>query len=134
MGGREYCTLTDAAKFLSVSRQAVYDAIKKGRIKSYKDENGRIQVLVESLDHYEKTRYVRMETVKLNGEHLDKYGLITAKAAMNEFNLRSGQIYYAIRKGYLRHHMSSDGQIILKTDDVREFAQKKNPIRSLVAI
>ncbi len=122
---KDYITLSEAAELLNITRQSVHWAIKKGRILSKRDEYGRIFVNLDSLDYFEKTKFSRMETIKMNGEPLIKneHGLITVNEAIKISGINAGHIYYALRHGYLKHTVI-DRHIILKIDDVKAYAEK----------
>lgn len=62
-----YINVPDAARELSISKQAVYMAIKKGRIR-IKEIDGVFMMQKSDIEHYVAMKYKRVETTMLNHE------------------------------------------------------------------
>lgn len=109
-------TITEAAKVRNVTRQAIYLAIKEGRLKVIK--RGKLQkVKLESLIELEKTRYVRAAKV-FQGEDLysDKKGIISPPKASKLTGLSTQAIYNGIYSGKLKAIRKGRAWIILVKD------------------
>lgn len=109
-------TITEAAKVRNVTRQAIYLAIKEGRLKVIK--RGKLQkVKLESLIDLEKTRYVRAAKV-FQGEDLysDKKGVISPPKAAKLMNVGVSVVYNAIYSGKLKATKKGRSWIIYAKD------------------
>src|SRR3990167_4492033 len=66
--GKKSVSITEAAKINNVTRQAVYVAIKQGKLKASKDAT-RWTIDLEDLENYRKQKYSRSKSM-FNGELL----------------------------------------------------------------
>lgn len=109
-------TITEASKVKNVSRQAIYLAIKEGRLKVIK--RGKLQkVTLASLVEMDKTRYVRAAKV-FQGEDLysDKKGIISPPKASRLTGLSKQAIYNGIYSGKLKAIRKGRAWVILVKD------------------
>jgi excisionase family DNA binding protein len=114
-----YVTVIDATKLMDVSRQAIQQAIKNGRLPAKKDSSGRYLILFDDLDRYLKSKWDRHETTRINGAKVfDKaIGGLSVTDAAEILGVREQHIYYAFRKGYIKK--SRVGQVyLLREEDV----------------
>lgn len=123
-------TITEAAKVRNVTRQAIYLAIKEGRLKVIK--RGKLQkVKLESLIDLEKTRYVRAAKV-FQGEDLysDQKGILSPPKAAKLMNVKTHVVYNAIYSGKLKATKKGRAWIILAKDLITTKTLHLKPKRS----
>lgn len=116
-------TLTDSARYLQITRQAVYVAVKHGKLPGTKIDN-RWMFTYEDLNHYRDTKYSRLKS-RINGElvfDLSK-GKISAAHAAKMLKVPIQHIYYALRVGNLKSHRKGSAYVILE-QDVKAYAEK----------
>ena len=110
----------EAADFLRVTPQAVYLAIKSGKLRSHHE--GRYLVILESdLIHYEnKVRYNRKYSL-YNGElrfDPDK-GEVSVRDAAERSGEHLNTVYYLVRSGQIPY-VRKGSSYVFKFEDFRE--------------
>ena len=88
-----YLTVLEACSFLKVTRQAIYAAMKKGRLNVLKS-NGRLFFSREDLEKYVKNKY-KIRYTKFNDNEISATHLAKLKKIPEQ------RIYYLIRKGMI---------------------------------
>ena len=115
-------SLNGAADYLGVTRQAVYVALTKMRIK-YRKIDGKIEIKKGQLDAYKASRYNRAITTKVNGSLLYGNNFVNLSMAQEVSKIPRYHFYFAIRNGripYERHGCS----YVLRLVDVINYSQK----------
>lgn len=116
----EYLNVRQSSKFLGISTQSVYSAIKKKMI-DYVIFKKRYCITKKSLMDYKNNKYDRRHTLKLN---VYEY---TVKEICNILDISKSTAHYLIRKGYIRSYKIGYQHIIKKTDLV-EYLKNHSPI------
>ncbi len=97
-----YVTVSEAARIKKVTRQAIYLAIREGKLKAYQDGNV-LKIFLVDLMEYDRHRYSR-EKVVHEGEPLfnsDK-GEVSIEKAAQMLGVPRQKLYYAARTGMLK--------------------------------
>ncbi len=120
---KKILSITEAAKLNKVSRQAIYVAIKLGKLKAHK-ENNRWVIHRENLIAYRKQKYSRAKSL-FNGELLfnNTQGFYSVSQIARILNVPVQKIYYATRIGMLKAHRKGAAWVI-HLDNVKEYKEK----------
>lgn len=120
---KKVVSITEAAKLNSVTRQAIYVAIKLNKLRATK-ETTRWTISVEDLDAYRRQKYSRSKSV-YNGELLfdNNRGYYSVNQVAKMLNVPAQKIYYATRIGLLKAHRKGAAWVI-HTDDLKEYQDK----------
>ena len=94
-------SITEAARINGVTRQAIYVAIKKKKLKARK-ETTRWTIHLDDLDHYRNQKYSRSKST-FNGELLydNNKGYYSINQVAKMLGVPAQKIYYATRIGLL---------------------------------
>ena len=111
-------TILEASDYLKVSRQAVYIAIQKKRIKANK-VNGKFLISERMLDDYRKTKHDRRISLKLTDKEF------TTKDAAKLMGIGKSALYYMIRGGGVKSHRRGFAYIITQKE-IDNFLKNKN--------
>lgn len=127
-------TLTEAAEYFGVTRQAIYQAIKVKKIHGYKTKSNRWRIPQSEVEAYIVRRYNR-EYAMFEGKPLfnKELGEIGVSQAARKFNVRSQKIYYWLRGGYLPYQRRGAAYILLESDlkeCMRLFRNNAKKVRS----
>ena len=97
-----YVSITEAAKINKVTRQAIYIAIKLGKLKA-KKESTRWTIHVDDLEEYRKQKYSRSKST-FEGELLfdNNRGYFSVNQVARMLKVPAQKIYYATRIGYMK--------------------------------
>ena len=112
----KYLSITEAAKFNNVTRQAIYVQIVKNRIPAVKTGK-RWEISLDDLKKYKLSKYSR-ETSIFNGQLvynplIGEYSVTqTAKA----LKIPVQQVYYGIRSGKIKASRKSAAWVILSSE------------------
>lgn len=120
---KKVVSITEAARINGVTRQAIYVAIKQGKLKARK-ESTRWTITLEDLKKYRSERYSRKKSM-FEGELLfdnDK-GYYSVGQAAEMLGVAAQKIYYATRIGMLKAHRKGAAWV-LHIDDINEFKEK----------
>ena len=115
-------SLKGAANYLGVTRQAVYIALSKGRIK-YRKINDSIEIKKGQLDAYKASRYNRAITTKINGSLLYGNDFVNITMAEELTKIPRNHFYFIIQAGRIeaeRHGCS----YVLRLVDVVNYSRK----------
>lgn len=96
-------SVTEAAKIKGVTRQAVYLAIRLGRLKAYRHEE-RWRIFRKDLDKYNNNRYSRLYHSTVDGEPVfdEDKGYFSVDRAAQLIGIDTQKLYYAIRSGKMK--------------------------------
>ena len=116
---------TEAAKFLGIGRAAIYDALKKRRIRFRYNYEGKMKMKKSVLLAYKKGKYQRFLATQINGTRVFKKhnNLIPIKEASELANIPRHNLYYAVRHGLLNHEKVGS-QYVFKIKDIKAYAKK----------
>lgn len=116
-------TITEAAKALSITRQAIHIAIMLERLKAMY-EDGHWNIKREDLQEYIKEKYDRKHS-KYNGEKLFDMnrGTISLARASELLKEDYNHMYYLVRSGKLRAKRKGKAYV-LKIADLNEYSKK----------
>lgn len=109
-------SLTAASQLSHRTRQALYLAIFKGRLKAKKVE-GRWKLTIKDLRDYEESRYSRAHS-RRDGELLydKKKGLYSITQVSQTLNISYNKVYYSIMSGKLPAQRKGASYVIHKDD------------------
>ena len=102
-------TIQQAANHLGISRQAVYIAIAKDKIRAQKHGH-KYLVSIRMLDDYVKDKYNRRLTLNL------KYNEFTPQDVARKLGIGKSAIYYMIRSGMINSRRIRSAYIISQQD------------------
>ncbi len=117
---RRLVSITEAAKINSVTRQAIYVAIKQNKLKAFKDA-ARWMIDLDDLENYRRQKYSRTKSM-FNGELLfdnDK-GFFSVNQIAKHLDVPAQKIYYATRVGLLKASRRGAAWVVHK-NDVEEY-------------
>lgn len=115
-------SITEAAKINNVTRQAIYVAIKQGKLKAHKDETTtRWMIDSRDLQKYRDEKYSRKKSM-FNGELVfdNHKGFYSVNQTAEILGVPSQKIYYATRVGHLKATRKGAAWVI-HTNDVNEY-------------
>lgn len=109
-------SITEAARINNVTRQAIYVAIKQGKLKAYKDTT-RWTIDLEDLENYRKQKYSRTKSM-FDGELLfdNQKGFFSVNQAAKMLGVPAQKIYYATRVGLLKASRKGAAWVIHSND------------------
>lgn len=114
--------ITQAAELAKVGRQAIFQAIKKGRLKAYKPKYF-WEIYLEDLEQYRIMKYSRQNMVrdghKVFSEEKGTWSVIHVCKTLSEALGRPytpNRIYYLIRRGNLPAYKCGAAWVILSKD------------------
>ena len=116
-------SVTEAAQLLEIGRQAVFHAMKHGRIRATADANGMFWIELDEVAAYEKSRWVRKETTRFNGKKVfdEESEYMSASEAGEVLGLKRQQMYYIVRRGLLRPRVLAGNMMVFARKDVVAF-------------
>jgi excisionase family DNA binding protein len=114
-------SITDAAKYNGVTRQAIYVAIKLNKLKAHKGDKWTIHI--DDLIEYREKKYCRTKSM-FNGEPLfdNNKGYFSINQVARQLGVHPQKIYYATRSGFLKAHRKGAAWVI-HSDDVIEYTK-----------
>ncbi len=120
--GRTRVSITEAARINGVTRQAIYVAIKQGKLKASKDE-ARWTIHLDDLELYRRDKYSRTKSM-FNGEPLfdNMKGYYSINQIAKVLNVPPQKIYYATRVGLLKA-MRKGAAWVVHMDDVKGYQE-----------
>lgn len=120
---KKVVSITEAAEINSVTRQAIYVAIKLNKLKATK-ESTRWTINVNDLEEYRRQKYSRSKSV-YNGELLfdNEKGYYSINQTARMLSVPVQKIYYATRKGVLKASRRGVAWVV-NGQDIKEYQQK----------
>ena len=114
--GKKVVSITEAAKINSVTRQAIYVAIKQKKLKASKDAT-RWTIDLEDLENYRKQKYSRTKSM-FNGELLfdNHKGFFSINQVAKMLGIPAQKVYYATRVGLMKAHRKGAAWVVHTTD------------------
>jgi len=121
--GEELVSITEAARLNKVTRQAIYIAIKLGKLRAKKVAT-RWKINLQDLEVYRKEKYSRAKST-FNGELLfnNDQGYYSVNQVARMLNVPAQKIYYATRVGYLKAQRKGAAWVIHQ-DDIEKYTQE----------
>lgn len=119
---RKVVSITEAAKINNVTRQAIYVAIKQGKLKAQK-EASRWTISLDDLNEYRDNKYSRAKST-FEGELLfdNGRGYFSVNQAAKMLNVPAQKVYYATRIGQLKAHRKGAAWVI-HIDDIKQYQE-----------
>ena len=113
-------SITEAAEFNNVTRQAIYVAIKLNKLKA-KKETTRWTIHLDDLEDYRKQKYSRSKSMFEGNLLFDNTkGFFSVNQAARMLNVPAQKIYYATRSGLLKAHRRGAAWVI-HTEDLKSY-------------
>lgn len=114
-------TVAQAAKKLKVTRAAIYAAIAKDRLQTFK-KDGKYLIHLKDLIIYESFRYSRDFSVRDGELVFDRNkGRCSVRDASSIMRVNDQKIYYWLRMGYLKHVRNGKFYVI-DLKDIQNFS------------
>lgn len=113
---KKIVSITEAARINNVTRQAIYVAIKQGKLKATKGAT-RWMIALDDLAEYRRQKYSRTKSM-YEGELLfnnDK-GFYSINQAAKKLGVPAQKIYYATRVGHMKAVRKGAAWVIHITD------------------
>ncbi|MEC7839875.1 MAG: helix-turn-helix domain-containing protein [Chlamydiota bacterium] len=116
----KYVSITEAARINNVTRQAIYIAIKLGKLKA-KKESTRWTINLRDLEHYRAQKYSRSKSTH-DGELIfdNEKGYYSVNQVAKILEVPAQKIYYATRIGYMKAQRKGAAWVI-HTDDIQNY-------------
>ncbi len=118
--GDRYVSITEAAKINKVTRQAIYIAIKLGKLRA-KKESTRWTINLGDLEEYRKQKYSRSKSV-FDGELIfdNHKGYFSVNQVAKMLEVPAQKVYYATRIGYMKA-VRKGAAWVIHSDDVEAY-------------
>lgn len=126
-------SITEAARLNSVTRQAIYVAIKQRKLKARK-HMARWVIHLDDLEEYKRQKYSRSKST-FNGELLfdNNRGYYSINQTAKILGVPAQKVYYATRVGHLQAHRKGSAWVV-HIDDVTKYKESYlAPKRAVVA-
>jgi excisionase family DNA binding protein len=124
----QYLTITEVSNKMGVTRQALYTAIKRNRLKSSKHESRKRYIHRNDLEDFLKNRYSRNFST-YNGKLLfdPSKGNYSIKQAAGKLNIPIQKVYYMIRSKKLKY-VKHGGAYVITQKNLDEYKPKKGAL------
>lgn len=117
-----FMKLYDVAKFANVTKQSIYLAIRKGKLRALKVER-RWEITSENLEEYAKNKYSRKNS-RIKGELVfdsakGELSLQQAREFLSQelqVNVPLQRLYYLMRLGKLKSFKKGGAYVLMKED------------------
>src|SRR3990167_7290353 len=119
---KKIVSITEDARINNVTRQAIYVAIKQGKLKASKDAT-RWTINLDDLENYRKQKYSRTKSM-FNGELLfdNHKGFYSVNQVAKMLNVPAQKIYYATRVGLMKASRKGAAWVI-HINDVKAYQE-----------
>ncbi|MBF5051027.1 hypothetical protein CLAVI_000654 [Candidatus Clavichlamydia salmonicola] len=119
---KKVVSITQAAKINSVTRQAIYVAIKQNKLKATK--TNRWEIDLKDLEDYRTNKYSRKKST-FDGELLfdNSKGLYSVNQVAEILEVPAQKIYYATRTGMLKGSRKGAAWVI-DTEEIARFKEE----------
>lgn len=116
-----YLSISDAARVSGITRQAVYVAIKNGKLKAVQGEDRRWLVSSFDLAIYEASKYDRLKSKDPEGNffYCPAEGRYSIRMVAEKLNIPIQKVYYLVRIGRLKVTRVHNRTVILE-EQIRE--------------
>jgi len=117
---KKVVSITEAARINNVTRQAIYVAIKQGKLRATKNAT-RWTIDLEDLEAYRRDKYSRSKST-FEGELLfdNNKGYYSINQVADMCNVPAQKIYYATRVGHLKAHRKGAAWVV-HVEDVKQY-------------
>lgn len=117
---KKVVSITEAARINNVTRQAIYVAIKQGKLRATKNAT-RWTIELKDLEEYRKHKYSRAKST-FEGELLydNNKGYYSINQVSEICDVPAQKIYYATRVGHLQAHRKGAAWVV-HVDDVKQY-------------
>jgi len=131
---RSIVSITEAARINGVTRQAIYVAIKQGKLKATKHAT-RWVIQLEDLENYRNGKYSRAKST-FDGELLfdNEKGYYSINQVSKMLGVPAQKIYYATRVGLLKA-VRKGAAWVVHVDCVKDYKENyldKNPFTRVI--
>ena len=111
-----YLAISDAARVSGITRQAVYVAIKNGKLKAVQGEDRRWLVSSFDLAIYEASKYDRLKSKDPEGNffYCPAEGRYSIRMVAEKLNVPIQKVYYLVRIGRLKVNRVHTRTVILE--------------------
>jgi hypothetical protein len=115
-------SITEAARINSVTRQAIYVAIKQRKLKASKQAT-RWTIHLDDLEEYRANKYSRTKSM-FNGELLfdNRKGYYSVNQTARLLSIPAQKVYYATRVGLLKA-IRKGAAWIIHIDDIKSYQE-----------
>lgn len=115
-------SITEAARINHVTRQAIYVAIKQGKLKAHKNAS-RWTIDLQELENYRKQKYCRSKST-FEGELIfdQMKGFYSVNQVAKLLNVPAQKIYYATRIGCLKATRKGAAWV-MHIDDINQYKE-----------
>lgn len=122
VGDKKVVSITEAARINNVTRQAIYVAIKQGKLRATKNAT-RWTIDVKDLDEYRTNKYSRAKST-FEGELLydNGKGYYSINQVAEMCDVPAQKIYYATRVGHLRAQRKGAAWVV-SVEDVKNYKE-----------
>ena len=116
-------SITEAANINGVTRQAIYVAIKQGKLKACKDD-ARWTIKLDDLETYRRNKYSRSKST-YEGELLfdNEKGYYSINQTAKMLKIPPQKVYYATRIGILKASRKGSAWV-LRAEDIEEYKER----------
>jgi len=116
----KYVSITEAARINNVTRQAIYIAIKLGKLRA-KKESTRWTINLRDLEDYRTQKYSRSKSTH-DGELIfdNEKGYFSVNQVAKMLQVPAQKIYYATRIGYMTAQRRGAAWVI-HSDDIQNY-------------
>ena len=133
---KNYFTITEAAEYLGVTRQAVYVSIKKRRIKA-QIINRWWRIKNQDLIFWKENRFNHNHRRDAQGNYLfdniKTFSTATAAKLISEkldITFTEQRLYYLLRGGIIKHYLYGKTKII-KIEDIDKYVEQTKKINEI---
>ena len=111
-----YLAISDAARVSGITRQAVYVAIKNGKLKAVQGEDRRWLVSSFDLAIYQASKYDRLKSKDPEGNffYCPAEGRYSIRMVAEKLNVPIQKVYYLVRIGRLKVNRVHNRTVILE--------------------
>src|SRR3989304_2423382 len=119
---RKIVSITEAARINNVTRQAIYVAIKQGKLRATKGAT-RWTIALKDLEDYRRNKYSRTKST-YEGELLfdNEKGFYSINQTAKLLNVPAQKVYYATRVGHLKA-IRKGAAWVVHQDDIKAYKE-----------
>lgn len=119
---KKIVSITEAARINNVTRQAIYVAIKQGKLRATKNAT-RWTIELKDLEEYRKHKYSRAKST-FDGQLLydNNKGYYSINQVAEICDVPAQKIYYATRVGHLQAHRKGAAWVV-HVEDVKQYKE-----------
>lgn len=120
-------SIAEVSDLLEISRAAVYQAVKRGRLTSFIGSDGFSKVAYSDVSHYVDSKYNRTES-RVNGMLIfdKKQGYYSIKECAALLGIKKQRVYFLIRAGKIKADRRGV-QFVVSMSVIRAYLEKHQP-------